>query len=147
MCHLCLLSVGVKCEGTCEHGMCGHGEPLPLLNPSSVSCFLWRACQAFGGVCNLVAVAEEVQKFTAICHGCAGDAAFSKRITADTDVEVRLPLCRRLRMLQSPVMDVVALDVAGVDAKLFMLWLVLLFGGRELGEGVGVGGGGVKARS
>ncbi len=58
-------------------------------------------------MCNLVAVAEEVQKFSAICHGCSGEAAFSQRITADTAVEViggsdmYVPMCRPC-FLKSP---------------------------------------------
>ena len=56
--------------------------------------------QPFGSVCDLVAVAEEVQKFSAVCHGCSENAAFSQRITADTAVEViggsdmYVPMCR-----------------------------------------------------
>ena len=61
--------------------------PIPLLQP-------------FGAVCNLIAVAEEVQKFAAVCHGCSENGAFSQRLTADTAVEViggadmYVPMCR-----------------------------------------------------
>ncbi len=70
--------------------MLGRGGGCSRPPPSSSS-----GSQPFGGVCNLVAIAEEVQKFTAICHGCAGDAPFSKRLTADTDVEVGAHSCPR----------------------------------------------------
>lgn len=57
--------------------------------------------QAFGGVCDLVPLAEKVDKLTAVCKVCAADAAFSKRMSADTAIEVigggelYWPVCRR----------------------------------------------------
>jgi len=36
----------------------------------------------------LVPLAEEVTKLQAVCTGCGADAAFSKRLTDDTDVEL-----------------------------------------------------------
>ena len=54
----------------------------------------------FGDVCALVPRAESVTKITAVCMGCGCNAAFSKRISAEQDVEViggadkYLPTCR-----------------------------------------------------
>ena len=51
-------------------------------------------------MCNLLPLAEELQKFAAVCHTCGDDAPFSKRITADTAVELiggadmYVPMCR-----------------------------------------------------
>ena len=42
----------------------------------------------FGDICSLVPVAEEVTKLTAVCTGCARPACFSRRLTAETAVEV-----------------------------------------------------------
>jgi hypothetical protein len=56
--------------------------------------------QPFGQVCDLLALTEELQKFSAVCHGCSEDAAFSQRLTADTAVELiggsemYVPMCR-----------------------------------------------------
>eukprot|EP01050_Picozoa_sp_SAG11_P032846 SAG11_NODE_10867_length_800_cov_1.032810_1_plen_169_part_10 len=44
--------------------------------------------KAFGRVCELVPLAEEIVKLTAVCTGCAKPAAFSRRIVDDTDVEL-----------------------------------------------------------
>jgi thymidine kinase len=60
-----------------------------------------RTClQPFGGVCDLVARAERVDKLVAVCAVCGADAPFSKRISDETAVEVignedkYLPVCR-----------------------------------------------------
>lgn len=52
-------------------------------------------------MCELIPLAERVDKLTAVCKVCAADAAFSKRLTSDTTVEVigggdlYWPVCRR----------------------------------------------------
>ena len=43
---------------------------------------------AFGDILGLVPIAEEVTKLTAVCTGCAQPAAFSRRLSAETAVEV-----------------------------------------------------------
>ena len=54
----------------------------------------------FNNILNLIPMAESVQKITAVCKICFRDACFSKRITADTRVEViggadmYIPVCR-----------------------------------------------------
>lgn len=42
----------------------------------------------FGQVLELVPMAEKVSKLSAVCMGCGKDAAFSRRITCETAVEV-----------------------------------------------------------
>ena len=44
--------------------------------------------KAFGDVVQLVPLAEEVTKLTAVCTGCAQPASFSRRLSAETAVEV-----------------------------------------------------------
>jgi thymidine kinase len=54
----------------------------------------------FNNILNLIPMAESVHKITAVCKVCFRDAHFSKRITADTRVEViggsdmYIPVCR-----------------------------------------------------
>jgi thymidine kinase len=56
--------------------------------------------QPFNNILNLIPMAESVVKITAVCKICFRDAHFSKRITADTRVEViggadmYIPVCR-----------------------------------------------------
>jgi hypothetical protein len=56
--------------------------------------------QPFGGVCELIPLAEHVTKLHAVCATCGHDAPFSKRITNETAVEVigdsdkYIPVCR-----------------------------------------------------
>ena len=47
-----------------------------------------KRLRRFGEICSLVPVAEEVTKLTAVCTGCARPACFSRRLTAETAVEV-----------------------------------------------------------
>jgi thymidine kinase len=42
----------------------------------------------FGDICELVPRAEEVTKLTAVCTGCGKPACFSRRLSAETAVEV-----------------------------------------------------------
>ena len=57
--------------------------------------------EPFGNICSLVAKAESVNKLSSICQYCKGDAAFSARITNETDIKViggqdkYKPVCRR----------------------------------------------------
>lgn len=44
--------------------------------------------KAFGDILGLVPIAEEVTKLTAVCTGCAQPASFSRRLSAETAVEV-----------------------------------------------------------
>lgn len=54
----------------------------------------------FGSVLQLIPMAEEVHKLTAVCKGCFRDAAFTRRIGSETQVEViggaemYVPVCR-----------------------------------------------------
>lgn len=54
----------------------------------------------FGDVCNLVARAEGILKLSAVCKFCHADAAFTRRLGADTAVELiggsemYVPVCR-----------------------------------------------------
>jgi thymidine kinase len=57
--------------------------------------------KSFGHVLELVPLAEEVIKISAVCMVCQGDAHFSKRISSESDVEViggadkYISVCRR----------------------------------------------------
>jgi len=42
----------------------------------------------FGDVCELISLCEEVHKLNAICMICSEEAAFSKRLTTETDVQL-----------------------------------------------------------
>ena len=42
----------------------------------------------FGGILELVAIAEKAEKLSAVCKRCTKDAAFSKRISNETEVNV-----------------------------------------------------------
>jgi thymidine kinase len=44
--------------------------------------------QPFGRTLELIPLAEKVSKLQAVCHVCKGDAAFTRRITEETEVEV-----------------------------------------------------------
>ena len=44
--------------------------------------------EAFGDVCRLLPVAEQVTKLSAVCTACGADAAFTLRTTGETEVEV-----------------------------------------------------------
>ena len=56
--------------------------------------------QPFHNVCDLVALSETVTKLSAICQVCQEEAAYSKRLSDDTAVEViggadaYVPTCR-----------------------------------------------------
>mmetsp|Transcript_24835 Transcript_24835/g.53824 ORF Transcript_24835/g.53824 Transcript_24835/m.53824 type:complete len:134 (+) Transcript_24835:3-404(+) len=62
----------------------------------------------FGTVLELIPLAESVCKLTAVCKGCFSDAAFTKRLGAETAVEViggsemYLPVCRQCYEKQQP---------------------------------------------
>ncbi len=76
-------------------------RPLPTPPPRTTR-LVWFLvlAQPFGTVCDLVAVAEEMQKLSAVCYRCRKDGAFSKRLSAETAVEViggadmYVPMCR-----------------------------------------------------
>lgn len=57
--------------------------------------------RAFGQLLHLIPMCESVTKLTAVCKCCGADASFSKRISADTEIEViggqdkYIPVCRR----------------------------------------------------
>ena len=42
----------------------------------------------FGAVCNLIPLAEHVEKLTAVCRLTGGDASFSRRLGSETAVEL-----------------------------------------------------------
>lgn len=42
----------------------------------------------FGHVLQLIPLAEEVHKLSAVCVGCNGDASFTKRLGSETEVEI-----------------------------------------------------------
>ena len=42
----------------------------------------------FGSVCNLIPLAEHVEKLTAVCRVTGGDASFSRRLGSETEVEL-----------------------------------------------------------
>ena len=44
--------------------------------------------EGFGNVLNLLPVAEQVTKLNAICHHCMRDAAFTKRIGTEKEIEL-----------------------------------------------------------
>ncbi|XP_058140794.1 thymidine kinase, cytosolic isoform X1 [Dasypus novemcinctus] len=44
--------------------------------------------KAFGNILNLVPLAESVVKLTAVCMGCFREASYTKRLGAETEVEV-----------------------------------------------------------
>ena len=44
--------------------------------------------QPFGSILELVPIAEEVTKLTAVCMQCFGPGAFSKRLGSETEVEL-----------------------------------------------------------
>lgn len=62
----------------------------------------------FVEVCKLIPKAEHVTKLLAVCASCGADAAFSRRTTEETAVEViggadkYLPLCRRCYHMPLP---------------------------------------------
>lgn len=45
----------------------------------------------FSNVLELIPLAENVIKLTAVCSGCHSSASFTRRLTAETDVQVRMP--------------------------------------------------------
>ena len=56
--------------------------------------------EPFGSICQLIAKAEKITKLSSICHYCKDDAAFSVRITSETEIKViggrdkYRPVCR-----------------------------------------------------
>ena len=44
--------------------------------------------QPFNSILHLIPLAENVHKLTAVCSTCRQDAAFTKRLTTETEVEV-----------------------------------------------------------
>ena len=44
----------------------------------------------FNNVLELIPLAESVIKLTAVCSDCHSSASFTRRLTAETDVQVRL---------------------------------------------------------
>lgn len=47
----------------------------------------------FSNVLELIPLAERVIKLTAVCSDCHSSASFTRRLTAETDVQVRLQPC------------------------------------------------------
>ncbi|KAG8268899.1 Thymidine kinase, cytosolic [Homalodisca vitripennis] len=65
--------------------------------------------QGFGNILNLVPLAENVIKLTAVCMSCFNEASFTKRLGAEKEVEIiggeekYMAVCRECFQLESPV--------------------------------------------
>ena len=44
--------------------------------------------KGFGNILELVPLAEQVTKLTAVCVNCRADAAFTKRLGKETEIEI-----------------------------------------------------------
>ena len=86
--------------------------------PPFLALFLRILVQPFRNVCDLVPLAESVTKLSAICQVCQAEAAFSKRLSAETAVEViggaesYIPTCRRCFFDEAASMSLLSTSMA-----------------------------------
>ena len=59
-----------------------------LLDPFTHVSSLWIIFQGFGDILNLVPMAENVIKLSAVCMTCNSDGHFTKRTTKDKSVSI-----------------------------------------------------------
>jgi thymidine kinase len=87
-------------DGTFQRKVWFGGIPALIFQPRREWVLSQILSQPFGDVCNLLPLAESFQKFSAVCHSCGEDAPFSKRLSADLQVELiggddlYVPACR-----------------------------------------------------
>ncbi|XP_054281708.1 thymidine kinase, cytosolic-like isoform X3 [Macrosteles quadrilineatus] len=80
--------------------------------------------ERFGSILDLVPLAENVVKLTAVCMSCFNDAAFTKRIGSETQVEIiggverYMAVCRECHKLEAPVKRSPFKQINGVDESI-----------------------------